>query len=504
MAQLSDDCFAFGGALTPAAEALAQLESVVHPIAETESVDLRAANGRILAETVVSERAVPPHDNAAVDGYAVFFDDLNAEDDTRLTCTRAGRCRASPRAGGRARRGDPRLHRRAHAARPRHRADAGGLPRGRRRRDRAARDQAGRQPAQCGRGHRAGTTILTAGKALRPQDVGLAASVGRTALTVFRRLRVAIFSTGDEVYEPGAALGEGGIYDSNRYVIAGLAERLGCAVTDMGILPDDLDTITEALDARSRDHDLLLTSGGMSTGDEDHVKAAVEALGHLHFWRLAIRPGRPIALGQVGRVPFIGLPGNPVAVMVTFLRFARPLILRLGGCTEVEPAHYRVPAGFDYKKKRGRREWLRARLSTQPDGTLGAEKFARDGAGNPHVGSLRRWPDRAAGGSDHAQRRHDGRLPALQRDVPMTLLYFAWVREQIGRDAEEVALPSDVRTVAALLDWLRSRGDGYARALDDLSVIRVAVNQEFAAPDHAVGDGDEIALFPPVTGGAAS
>ena len=226
-----------------------------------------------------------------------------------------------------------------------------------------------------------GTTILTAGRALRPQDVGLAASIGRTELTVFRRLRVAIFSTGDEVYEPGAALGEGGIYDSNRYVIAGLGERLGCAVTDMGILPDRLDAITDALAERSRDHDLLLTSGGMSTGDEDHVKAAVEALGHLHFWRLAIRPGRPIALGQVGRVPFIGLPGNPVAVMVTFLRFARPLILRLGGCTEVEPAHYRVPAGFDYKKKRGRREWLRARLSARPDGTLGAEKFARDGAG---------------------------------------------------------------------------------------------------------------------------
>ena len=211
--------------------------------------------------------------------------------------------------------------------------------------------------------------------------MGLAASVGRTALPVFRRLRVAVFSTGDEVCEPGTALDEGGIYDANRYVIASLAERLGCTVTDMGILPDRLDAIRDALDGASAAHDLLLTSGGMSTGEEDHVKAAVEALGHLHFWRLAIRPGRPIALGQVGRVPFIGLPGNPVAVMVTFLRFARPLILRLSGATDVEPARYRVPAAFDYKKKRGRREWLRARLVTGADGALEAEKFARDGAG---------------------------------------------------------------------------------------------------------------------------
>ena len=381
MAQLSDDCFAFGGALTPAAEALARIEGVVHPIAETEFVGLRAANGRILAETVAAERAVPPHDNAAVDGYAVFFDDLAADAPTRLPCT--GRAAAGHPLGRSAVRGEA-IRVFTGAPMPpgpdtvlmqedcRADGDAVIVPPGIKRG--ANRRRAGEDIA-------AGSTILVAGRALRPQDIGLAASVGRTELAVFRRLRVAIFSTGDEVYEPGAALGAGGIYDSNRYVIAGLAERLGCAVTDMGILPDRLDAIVGALAERSGDHDILLTSGGMSTGDEDHVKTAVETLGHLHFWRLAIRPGRPIALGQVGRVPFIGLPGNPVAVMVTFLRFARPLILRLGGCTQVEPAHYRVPADFDYRKKKGRREWLRARLSARPDGTLGAEKFARDGAG---------------------------------------------------------------------------------------------------------------------------
>jgi len=173
----------------------------------------------------------------------------------------------------------------------------------------------------------------------------------------------------------------GGIYDANRYLIGALIKRLGCNYTDLGILPDRFDAVRDALDAASKDHDLLLTSAGMSTGDEDHVKAAIEALGHLHFWRIAIRPGRPLALGQVGRVPFIGLPGNPVAVLVTFLRFARPVILRLGGCTDTVPTHFRVRADFDYKKKEGRREWLRARLLTAESGMVSAEKYDRDGAG---------------------------------------------------------------------------------------------------------------------------
>ena len=251
---------------------------------------------------------MPPHDNAAVDGYAVFFDDLDPEAETRLPCT--GRAAAGHPLGRAAVRGEA-IRVFTGAPMPngpdtvlmqedcRAEGDAVTVPPGIKRG--ANRRSAGEDIAP-------GTTILTAGRALRPQDVGLAASVGRTELAVFRRLRVAIFSTGDEVYEPGAALGEGGIYDSNRYVIAGLAERLGCAVTDMGILPDKLDAIVDALAARSRDHDLLLTSGGMSTGDEDHVKAAVEALGHLHFWRLAIRPGRRSRWARSAACPSSGCP----------------------------------------------------------------------------------------------------------------------------------------------------------------------------------------------------
>ena len=381
MAQLSDDCFAYGGRLMSTAEALDRISALARPVTGVEQVGLRAACGRILAEDVGADRDVPPHDNSAVDGYAVFFDDLDAHGETRLKVTAsvaAGHPLDRP-----ARRGEA-LRIFTGAVMPegpdtvmmqedcRTEGDtvviAPGIRRGANRRE-------------AGEDIDAGTTILRRGHRLRPQDVGLAASVGRTVLAVYRPLRVAIFSSGDEVREPGEALPPGAIYDANRYVLAALLEAQGCAVTDLGILPDDRETVRAALEAAVRGHDLVLTSGGVSVGDEDHVRAAVEALGRLHFWRLAIKPGRPLALGQIGAVPFVGLPGNPVAAMVTFLRIARPLILGLGGCTEVAPNLYRVRADFDHDKKRDRREWVRARLVTREDGSLAAEKFPRAGAG---------------------------------------------------------------------------------------------------------------------------
>jgi molybdopterin molybdotransferase len=228
---------------------------------------------------------------------------------------------------------------------------------------------------------RAGTIVLKRGQRLRPQDIGLAASIGSTALCVHRPLRVAVFSTGDEIRDPGTALPAGCVYDANRYTLAALLAQLGCAVTDLGILPDRVDAIAKALGQAAETHGLIITSGGVSTGDEDHVKAAVESLGSIHAWRLAIKPGRPIALGQVGRVPFLGLPGNPVAVMVTFLRIARPVILKLMGATDTTPHLFRVRAAFEHKKKKDRREWVRARLAVDADGALVAEKFPRQGAG---------------------------------------------------------------------------------------------------------------------------
>lgn len=381
MAQLSDDCFAFGGDLMSMAAALDLIAAKLVPVVEPETVPLKAARGRVLAAPLVAPRNVPPHDNSAVDGYAVFFDDLVPGETTELPVM--GRAAAGHPLGSTARRGAAvriftgapmpdgpdtvLMQEDCREAEGRVRIPWG-IKRGANRR-------------KSGEDIVAGTTVLHAGQRLRPQELGLAASLGFTALSVYRPLRVAIFSTGDEVRDPGAALPQGAIYDANRYVLQALLEGLGAAVTDLGILPDRADAIQDALAGAAPAHDLILTSGGMSTGEEDHVKAAVEARGKLHFWRLAIKPGRPVAMGQIGRVPFMGLPGNPVAVMVTFLILARPLVLRLSGAAEVAPRRFPVKAGFDYKKRSNRCEYVRARLERGEDGGWAARKFPRDGAG---------------------------------------------------------------------------------------------------------------------------
>ena len=248
-------------------------------------------------------------------------------------------------------------------------------------------------------------------------------------------------------------------------------------------------------------HDLVVTSGGVSVGEEDHVKQAVERLGHLHLWRLAIKPGRPIALGQLGQVPFVGLPGNPVAVVVTFLNLVRPMILRLMGGQSSPPLLFRVSAGFDHKKKKDRREWVRARLEPDAGGGWRALKFPREGAGilSSLVDSdgLVELPE----GDDPPGGGRPGRLPAVQRGHLMKLLYFAWIRTKTGIAEEEITPPDSVTTVGELLDWLKDRGPGYAAALADLGVVRVAVNQNYADHTAPVGPNDEVALFPPVTGG---
>jgi molybdopterin molybdotransferase len=381
MPQLTDDCFAAGGEMMSVDKALAMIDALVTPVMDVERVALDQAVGRILAEDVISDHNVPPHDNSAVDGYAVFFDDLDGTGETRLPVT--GRIAAGHPLGRGAQRGEA-LRIFTGAPMPDGpdtvmmqedcRVDGDfviilpGIKRGSNRRS-AGEDIA------------TGSVILSRGRRLRPQDIGLSASAGRRDLAVHGRLRVALFSTGDELCDPGSPLVPGAIYDANRYALATLLAGLGCVVTDLGILADDLATVRDALDAAAEDHDLMFTSGGVSVGDEDHVKSAVEALGSLHFWRLAIKPGRPLALGQIGKVPFVGLPGNPAAALVTFLRFARPLILRLAGASHVAPLLFPVRAAFDHNKKSGRREWVRVRLETGSDGGLTAVKFPREGAG---------------------------------------------------------------------------------------------------------------------------
>ncbi len=380
MAQLSDDCFAFGGALLTVDEALARIGERVTPVVDSQIVPLRAAGGRILARDLVAAMNLPPHANSAVDGFAVAHVDLLSDRDTELPV------------GGRAAAGHP-------LDRPIRPGEAirifTGAPMpdgadtvmmqedcvaaaGRVRLKPGIRKGANRRHA--GEDVGLGGTALPTGRRLGPADIGLAAALGCHQLRVYRPLRVALLSTGDEVRAPGTDLPPGMIYDANRFMLAALLERLGCVVSDFGIRPDREAVLADTLAVASADHDLIVTSGGVSTGDEDHVKAAVERLGALHFWRLAIKPGRPVALGQVAGVPLIGLPGNPVAVAVTFAILARPLILKLAGAAPPPPRVVPVRTGFGYRKKPGRREYLRARLERDGDSVV-AVKFARDGAG---------------------------------------------------------------------------------------------------------------------------
>jgi molybdopterin molybdotransferase len=222
---------------------------------------------------------------------------------------------------------------------------------------------------------------LEAGIRLRPQDVGVAATFGREALEVFRPLEVALLSTGDELREPGEPLRPGETYDANRTILFGLLRGLGCRITDLGILPDRADAVEAAMRQAAARHDVVISSGGASRGDEDHVVRSIDRLGRLHFWQIAVKPGRPLAFGQLGRAMFVGLPGNPVAAVVCFLRFARPLLTALGGGRWPEPRAVLVPADFVMKKKADRREYLRARLIPGPDGRTWVRRIEREGSG---------------------------------------------------------------------------------------------------------------------------
>jgi molybdopterin molybdotransferase len=380
MSQLSDDCFAFGGALLNVDAALAEIEKRVTAIVDTENALLAVARGRILARDIVATMNLPPHANSAVDGYAFAHADLLPGRDTVLPV--AGRAAAGHPLGRPASRGEAiRIFTGApmpegtdtvmmqedctvEDSRVRLRP---GIRLG------ANRRHAGEDVAE-------GAVALVAGRRLGPAELGLAAALGHCALPVFRPLRVALLSTGDEVCDPGTPLVPGAIYDANRFMLAALLTGLGCAIRDFGIRPDHEAALADTLAEAGAEHDLILTSGGVSSGEEDHVKSAVERLGSLYFWRLAIKPGRPVALGQIGGVPLIGLPGNPVAAIVTFAVLARPLILRLAGATASAPRLFRVRADFSYRKKPGRREYVRASLKRDGDDIL-AVKYPRDGAG---------------------------------------------------------------------------------------------------------------------------
>ena len=381
MTQLSDDCFAFGGALLAIEDGIRRITERVEPVAAAETVGLLEADRRILAEDIAAPIDLPPCDNAAVDGYAVRHADLAGSGATLLPIEGrdvAGEQVSMPLATGTARRifTGARLPPGADTVFMQEDVEALGshvrLPPGLKR---------GANTRARGEDVRACSVALPAGQRLRPQDIALAAALGLTHLPVRRPLRVAIFSTGNEIVSPGAMLRPGQIFDANRYLLSSLVTRAGAMATDLGILADNPEATARALDTAVAGQDLLLTSGGVSTGEEDHVKAAVEAVGRLVFWRLAIKPGRPVAMGVIRGVPLAGLPGNPVAAFITFAHVVRPLMARLAGETWEKPAAFPVRSAFAYRKKTGRREYVRVRLVPAADGALEAHKHAQEGAG---------------------------------------------------------------------------------------------------------------------------
>src|SRR5690349_4797422 len=381
MAQLSDDCFAFGGPMMSVDEAVGLIATRVTPVVDVEAVPLAQADGRILAHDILAPLPLPPFTNSAVDGYAVASRDLPQQEERAFPVSgrvQAGGASHVPVKPGQAMRiftGAP-MPDGADTVFMQEDVRIDGekvvLPAG-------LKPGANVRPA--GEDIAAGVPALKAGQRLRPQDIALAAAFGLTQLDVVRRLRVAVFSTGNELASPGEARAAAQLFDSNRFMLMAMLARLGCEVSDLGILRDDRASLAVGLKQVAGHHDLILTTGGVSTGEEDHVKAAVESAGSLVLWRMAIKPGRPVAMGIIGGTPLIGLPGNPVASFVTFVHVVRPTVLALAGSLPAPLVPIPLRAAFTYKKKPGRREYVRATLRKAEDGALEAVKFPREGAG---------------------------------------------------------------------------------------------------------------------------
>jgi molybdopterin molybdotransferase len=391
--------------LRPLEDALAQLLEAARPLGGTETVSTFDADGRVLARELVSPLQVPPQDNSSMDGYAVRVEEIADEGvafpvSQRIAAGNAAQPLA-PATVARIFTGAP-VPEGADAIVMQE--DTTTLDDGRVRIDRVP--GRGQWIRRSGEDVRRGAVVLAAGDRLTPASLGQAAGIGCDTLVVARRPRVAMFSTGDELVMPGevapADMKPGAIYNSNRFFLRALLLRLGCEVTDLGIVPDDREATVNALATASRDHDLILTSGGVSVGEEDHIKPAVQSLGSLDLWQIAMKPGKPFAYGsissnrressrhagapsplprQAGEGPatchFIGLPGNPVSSFVTFLLLVRPFLLKLQGATQLAPRAIRLPARFTLARGDKRREFLRARR----DGEGGVELFANQSSG---------------------------------------------------------------------------------------------------------------------------
>ena len=371
--------------LKPLEEALAELLAEAAPLPGVETVSTFDADGRVLAQDLLSSLDVPAHDNSAMDGYAVRCADWEnfttvLQVNQRIPAGSSGHALA-PASAARIFTGAP--------IPPG--ADAVVMQEDCETVDAGAAESSGvriRQQPKPGQWIRRrgedvadGEVVLHSGERLSPAALGLAASIGFDKLPVAARVRVALFSTGDELVMPGevapADMKPGAIYNSNRFFLRALLLRLGCTVTDLGIVPDRLDATVAALERASEQHDLILTSGGVSVGEEDHIKPAVQALGELKLWQIAIKPGKPFAYGKIGAAHFIGLPGNPVSSFVTFLLLVRPFLLKLQGSTALATKSVALPAHFDWARADKRREFLRVKR----DATGGLALFDNQSSG---------------------------------------------------------------------------------------------------------------------------
>ncbi len=383
--KLLNDCFLHDEDRLTHAEAVAILRERIEPVMGVEQVGLDKASGRYLAQALSAPRPIPSHTNTAVDGYAFAFADYDPK--TGASFPVAGRA-----AAGAAQQLD--LPRGSAVRIFTGGTMPGGLDTVVMQEDADTETYDGervvvvppglKQGANCrlaGEDVKQGDMLLEAGQRLRPQDVATAASAGAAELSCFAPLKVAILSTGDEIVRAGAPLKLGQVYDANAPMLAGLIEAAGATCDDLGVLSDTRESVEARLkDAASR-YDVMITSGGASRGEEDHIVDAMGALGHLHMWQIAVKPGRPMAFGQIGDSLIMGLPGNPVAVFVCFLLYVHPVLVRLAGGAWPEPIRYPLRAAFSVpKKKTGRREFWRGYLTTA-DGQVAVGKFARDGSG---------------------------------------------------------------------------------------------------------------------------
>lgn len=386
MTMLPDDCFAHAKDLMWHDDVIAMLLERLTPVARTEHITLEEAAGRVLAEPVIAPRPIPAFDNAAMDGYGFSHTSLKKGEKTELPVTAviaAGHPLGRSVRPGEAVRiftgaempegADTVVMQEMVETRTDNGQDYATFPAG---------IKLGANRRLAGEDVAAGSAIAKAGARLRPQDMAAIASTGTGQVTCFAPLRVALVSSGDEIIRPGTAFREGAVYDSNTFLLRSFLKQLPVTVTDYGILPDEAGVVESTLKEAAGTHDLIMTSGGSSVGDEDHMTNAVAKLGNLNMWRLAIKPGRPLAFGQIGDAVFLGLPGNPVAAAVTFMMYAHLLLARLGGADWSPPVRTMLPSAFDMpSRKTGRREFLRGKRIVKDDGRIQIGRYFRDGSG---------------------------------------------------------------------------------------------------------------------------